>query len=112
MSDQLPSPVDSAARIAELEAEVVRLKAEIEWLVKDRKTLKSLACAKPPDWEAYPPVTEEEIYEAMHGPRSEMSLLDIIAEHKRKLADTGKANDAPTTPPDEADPPTHLTSGG
>lgn len=75
---------DPAARIAELEAEVARLREENDWLHKQRKVLKSLACAKPPDWEAYlPPVTDEEIYEAMHGPRGK-SLDELLAEFEQK----------------------------
>ena len=59
-----------------------------------------------------PPVTEEEIYEAMHGPRSDVSLLDIITEFERKLTASEKAQDNPPTPTDEADQPTNLTNGG
>jgi hypothetical protein len=72
-----PLPPDAAARIAELEAKVARLTYE-------RDLLKSIACAKPPGADQLPDLTEEEILDAMHGPRGK-SLDEIIAEHERKL---------------------------
>ncbi|MFY7953645.1 MAG: hypothetical protein ACOVT5_14165 [Armatimonadaceae bacterium] len=73
MPDQ---PTDPAARIAELEAEVARLK-------QDRNLLKSIVEAKPPGADQLPELTEEEILDAMHGPRGK-SLDEILAEHERR----------------------------
>ena len=74
-----PTP-DPAARIAELEAKVARLTYE-------RNLLKSIVEAKPPGEDQLPELTEEEILEAMHGPRGK-SLEEILAEHERRLGDS------------------------
>jgi transposase-like protein len=78
MPDQPTPPVDPAARIAELEAKLARVTAE-------RDMLKKFACAPSEefsDWD----VTEEEVQDAMHGPRGR-PLIEIIQEHKRKLGE-------------------------
>lgn len=84
MPDQPTPPADPAARIAELEAKLAEVTAERDWLAENRKLLKSIACAPPADLGAIPPVTEEELHDAMHGPRGR-SLIEIIEEHERKL---------------------------
>lgn len=74
--DQPTPPPDLAARIAELEATVAQL-------TRERDMLKKFACAPSEefsDWD----VTEEEVQDAMHGPRGR-PLIEIIEEHKRKL---------------------------
>lgn len=76
MSDQPIPPPDPAARIAELEAKVARLTYE-------RDLLKSIVSAKPPgglpDWGD---VTDEEIHEAVHGPRG-ISWRELLAEFEQ-----------------------------
>jgi hypothetical protein len=78
MHDLPIQPPDPAARIAELEATVAQL-------TRERDMLKKFACAPSEefsDWD----VTEEEVQDAMHGPRGR-PLIEIIQEHKRKLGE-------------------------
>lgn len=70
-------PPDPAARIAELEAKLAAVTHE-------RNLLKSIVTAKPSGGDPFPPLTEEEVLEAMHGPRG-TPIEDLIAEYRRKL---------------------------
>jgi hypothetical protein len=76
MSDQPTPPTDPAARIAELEAKLARVTYE-------RNLLKSIVTAKPPGGSADWDVTEEEIQEAVHGPRG-ISWRELLAEFEQK----------------------------
>jgi hypothetical protein len=77
MPDQPTPPTNLAARVAELEATVAQL-------TRERDMLKSIVSAKPPGGDPFPPLTEEEVLDAIHGPQG-MPLENLIAEYKRKL---------------------------
>ena len=76
MSDQTS---DMARRVADLEAELARTRAERDRYKRDVHAL--LEQVMPSD-----PPTPEEIHDMRYGPRGP-SLLEIAAEFERQLAD-------------------------
>lgn len=84
MPDQPTPPTDPAARIAELEAEVARLKVAQELIAAERDLFKEIARTPRPTEDPYTTPTPEEVHELMHGPKSSVSLRDVIAEFDRQ----------------------------
>jgi hypothetical protein len=74
-----PTPEELAARLAAIEAELIRVRAE-------RDLYKSSAYLHLNRHDPYRTPTPEEVQEMISAPRGE-SLRDIVAEFERKLAD-------------------------
>ena len=73
-----PTPPDPADRVKELEAELARVKTE-------RDIYKAAAYEVYRPHNPIPDPTEEEIADALTGPRGQ-PLLEIVAEFERRVA--------------------------
>ena len=73
-----PDPAELARRLAALEAELAKVRAERD---EFKKSTYSLLHQIVP----YKPITPEELHDMLHGPRCPETITGIIAELEREI---------------------------